>query len=616
MITKPQEHDTDRAGKLLLRQALESLRWVVNDVQEDYGIDTNVQVFDGKAPTGAWFHVQLKSSATSACSSTCDFISQELSVEHAQHYALEMRQPVLLIHADIIAKRVVWHAPQLDRDLATALRRPGAKSVTVRIPVCQELPQSAAGLLASLDKIHLALANRVLTSSSAQSFAESLQHLPDQQAMYRAFQEKNDVLKLKKLVELYQQRKFDLVRPRADAILNDPDSTVEVKFWAEMQLYAVEHVQAVHAGKPQGVLPEMDLAHAKRLQQLTVNGPSHLKFHALIARQAAELEILVHQNYGLFLALQQHSQANGNPMIMLGIYARRSVLTRRILTKYNQCVRLARYAAKYPNRWALGRGLTDIVKATGPYIITLNAEGNIEAADAMERSALQISKLAAWISQETADPTGVVLAIIGALTTVRSEKSPGYQWAKETAQSLTDATIRTDALSCVERAAKRWRGEPVDGDYHGDVVWQVIQNMASALGVDLSNEDDPLVRGLEIAANDDSPERVLRNCEHLLVSMGATGPIARRIKRQFNLETAGSKVVHCTLHNYHWEGKELNAAYAEFRRLHCDSCADKKPRPSDWEYSDKERIEFEAKNSQFVQRLIGTKYGFRLTKED
>jgi hypothetical protein len=140
--------------------------------------------------------------------------------------------------------------------------------------------------------------------------------------------------------------------------------------------------------------------------------------------------------------------------------------------------------------------------------------------------------------------------------------------------------------------------------------------MASALGVDLSNEDDPLVRGLEIAADDDSPERVLRNCEHLLVSMRATGPIARRIKRQFNLETAASKVVHCTLHNYHLEGKELNAAYAVFRRLHCDSCADKKPRPSEWEYSDKERIEFEAKKSQFVQRLIGTKYGFRLTKED
>ena len=61
MISKPKEHETNRSGKRLLREALEPLGWVVNDVQEDYGIDSNVQVFDGRSPTGAWFHVQLKS---------------------------------------------------------------------------------------------------------------------------------------------------------------------------------------------------------------------------------------------------------------------------------------------------------------------------------------------------------------------------------------------------------------------------------------------------------------------------------------------------------------------------------------------------------------------------
>lgn len=375
VITKPQEHETNRAGKLLLRHALESLRWVVNDVQEDYGIDTNIQVFDGASPTGAWFHVQLKSSAVSAYSSSKDFISQELSVEHARHYALEMRQPILLIHADVVAKRLFWHATQLDRDLAAALRQTDAKSVVIRIPTYQELPKTAAGLLTSLEKIHLALATRTLTSAPLRSFAESLKCLPDQEALYRAFQEKGDVLKLQRLVELYQDKKFDEIIPRAHAILSDPDSTVEVKFWAEMQLFVVKHWQWVHAGKPQVLLPEIDLAHAKRLQQLTAKGPRHLKFHALIARQAAEMEVLVHQNYGLFLALQQHNQTSGNPMMVLGIYARRSALTRRIVAKYNRCLRLARYAATYPHRWALGRGLTEIVRATGPYIITLEAEG-------------------------------------------------------------------------------------------------------------------------------------------------------------------------------------------------------------------------------------------------
>ena len=59
VITKPEEHDTNRAGRRLLRAALETLGWVVNEVQEDYGIDSKVQIFDGTSPTGAWFQVQL-----------------------------------------------------------------------------------------------------------------------------------------------------------------------------------------------------------------------------------------------------------------------------------------------------------------------------------------------------------------------------------------------------------------------------------------------------------------------------------------------------------------------------------------------------------------------------
>jgi hypothetical protein len=113
VITKSDEHEIDRAGKRLFRSALEKLGWVLNDVQEDYGIDSNIQVFDGTHPTGAWFHAQLKSSSKSHYSTDHTFVSQELSVHHARHYALEMRQPIVLIHADVTDGKVYWHFPQL-----------------------------------------------------------------------------------------------------------------------------------------------------------------------------------------------------------------------------------------------------------------------------------------------------------------------------------------------------------------------------------------------------------------------------------------------------------------------------------------------------------------------
>ena len=103
---------------------------------------------------------------------------------------------------------------------------------------------------------------------------------------------------------------------------------------------------------------------------------------------------------------------------------------------------------------------------------------------------------------------------------------------------------------------------------------------------------------------------------HLLVTLGATGAAARQIRRIFNISTAGSKVVQCTLHNFHVEGREQDIAYAEFKRTYCDFCPDKKPRPGDWRYVGDVRAECEANHRDFVIRLAGTSYGIRFTNED
>lgn len=616
MITKPEEHDTDRAGKRLLRGVLEKLGWVLNDVEEDYGIDSNVQVFDGAHPTGVWFHVQLKSSLHTAYSCEQLFISQGLSGDHARYYALEMRQPVALIHVDVARERVFWYFPQLDNDLTATLINSEAKSVTVRIPASQELPQAAPDLLLALDKVYLTLANRELISVSAQFFAESFRHLPDQDKLARAFQEKNDILKLERIRQLYGKQHFGEARSRANAVIADPDSNIETKFWAQVQLQAVDYHETLHAGKPQSELPKLILRHAKALQSLTRSGPKYLKFYALIARQAAELEITSHESFSLFLAFRQQLEAGSDPMMALGLLARRAATMRQVFVKYNRCLRLARYTTNYRDRWALGRALTNVVKALGSFMTVLRAEKLSAYEVAFSRSALQVCKLAAWISAETGDTEGIVLAILAALMTVHSEDSEAYRWAQEAVSGIADQVVRRDAELAIGRAAKRWRGEQVEGDYHGDTIWQIAQNIATGMGLDLTDENSPIVKQLRIAARDNSPERVLVHCEYLLVARGAIGPSARKIGRLFAIGTAGSKVVHCTLHDYHAEEKDLDTAYNHFKSVHCDSCQDAKPRSPNWHYNAEAR-QFERNNySEFLDRFQGKPFGLRYTRED
>jgi len=616
VISKPEEHEINRAGKRLLREVVEPLGWIVNDVQEDYAIDSNIQVFDGKSPTGAWFHVQLKSSGSSEYSADGVFISQELSVNHARHFALEMRQPIFLIHADVVSKKVYWCAPQLDDHLGASLPKATTRSVTVRIPTKQILPTTAPEFLKALGDIHLALANREITSASNSSFSDSLKHIPDQTAHYRAFQEKNNILKLRKIAELYEARQYEQARVRATGVFNDPDASIETKVWALTQLGHIDSAIVFRSGRPQNEMAEALLAHARSLQQLTKKGPAYLKFYALVMRSSAELGILVHKNHSLFLAEQQHALTFDNPMLALGLFAERSEVTRRVVAKYNQCLRLVRYAANYSDRWMLSRALVEVVHEIGRFLVTLRAENKPTVARAFSESAFRVCKLAAWISKDAGNEEGAAFALLGALVTTNSEDSEEYRWALETAQTLPEDGMRADVLSKLERAKKRWAGEILEGDYHGDTIWQIIQNMASELGVDLSDENDPLVWGLRVAAKDNSSERVLATCEHILDSLGATGPIARQIRKLFNITTAGSKVIHCTLHKHHVEDKDLDSAYAKFKTLHCDSCPDRKPRPQGWRGTEQEIRRIQARHRDFVASLAGTPYGFRYTNED
>jgi len=297
---------------------------------------------------------------------------------------------------------------------------------------------------------------------------------------------------------------------------------------------------------------------------------------------------------------------------VMNVYARRAWLARAITAKYNQCVRLARYASKSSDPWMLGRALVNIIQALGSYVATLHVNGEAELESAFSRSALQISKLAAWASKATDDVNGLALAVLSSVLVVRSQDSDTYKWAMQTATTITDADIREDTLRGIERAARRWKGEKVEGDIRGDTVWQALQNMAAVRGVDISDETSPLVRALRIAVKDDTPDRVLRNCEHLLVSYGAHGPLAIMVSELFNMKSACSKVLHCTQHNFHLEDKDLDSAHEKFKAKHCDSCNDRKPRPDGWLFNGRPT----PKEAEFLYNLMGTDFDMRLVDED
>lgn len=79
------------------------------------------------------------------------------------------------------------------------------------------------------------------------------------------------------------------------------------------------------------------------------------------------------------------------------------------------------------------------------------------------------------------------------------------------------------------------------------------------------------------------------------------------------MPTAGTKILHCDLHEHAIEGLSLDSAYAQFKKDFCDSCSDCSPRPSNWRHSDEWQQEENQKHIDHMKRFVrrtGKKFTF------
>jgi hypothetical protein len=92
--------------------------------------------------------------------------------------------------------------------------------------------------------------------------------------------------------------------------------------------------------------------------------------------------------------------------------------------------------------------------------------------------------------------------------------------------------------------------------------------------------------------------------------------MAQQVAALLGTQMAGSKIIHCSLHNYHLEDTDFDSALAAFKLRHCNACPNKSPRPSDWEFTDSVRDELRTKHEEFVRKFNATGAGFRFTSSD
>lgn len=374
-MERPEQHEIDSKGDALFRDVFAA--WAVNGTERDYGRDYLVEVFRNRASTGLTFNAQLKSSLHTAYSSDGHFISQPLEREAADYLARQLHQPTFLFHADVQTKKLFWSAIQLNEGVMTALEKGETKSLTVRIPTVNALPEQFDKFVDDLARSETVVMSRLLLGTTARDFVAAMRGRPSERKVEVATDMHEKAFHLDLHTAHERMKNGDLRSAIEDVknVLSSATGFLEVQFSATLQLGELEWMELSKTDKPQSLLANRKLATAEALCRLAKRTPKHLHLFALTTLKAAEIEVAVQKVHGLLMIWKGHLR-RGDDLLWIAVLAFQ--LNEGLLAahkKYKQALRIAQATARSKYRWIISRPITDIALAVTKLAVLLKSGG-------------------------------------------------------------------------------------------------------------------------------------------------------------------------------------------------------------------------------------------------
>jgi hypothetical protein len=602
-VRRPVQHDTDKQGEALLRQFCARVNWGISRIEEDYGRDFEIEVFREGKTTGILFSLQLKSSAAPAYSAKDEFGSVELEIANARYLAHELETPTIIIQADVTHNRLFWSAPQLDLALLDTLaNKPSAQSCTVRVPVANELPLTKDRLLDTVTRLLDFLASRRFAQADPRAFVATTPSMAESAKLKQALRDQADTLEMMEAQAVTATGDFVAARRVIRAVIESPLSSVESKFFAVLIEEKNERLALREEDEYSSGHLDLVLSTAKKIRELTRKGPGALKYYALIAQVAAEFYTLTREDWGLYQNWKAH-QTTGDLWWRAELRVRRAETSRRVLRKLEQFLRLVRLSERSTYQSALPLAFLRIVEGGATLINRLELEGLAESGASIRDVIFRVCKLAAAISAQFGMDSERAQAVMSAALLSRNRQAECVLWAESEVEQIADQDFRDGARAMIANQSATL-GTEVVGDEPIPIPMekQVYENMASALGINLADTDDLIAQMVKTGIEDLDPTRILRDCTHMLCTLGRQGHnfFHLMLGQQLQLPTMGPKAIHCELHQHTRVGMSFDETYERFRREYCNKCPDRTPRPTEWHYTHEWQHLEEERNKEFM----------------
>lgn len=592
-----------RAGKIFASATPDHIIIRSQEDQEDYGIDFELEITDSEGnATGNIFKIQQKGVESVGTIDGGKYVSYGgLSVSRAKYYVFQIDTPTILSVVDVEAESIYWLEMQGNSSVQAAISHAettGQKTLTVHIPAVNVYPDTIHNMLDKVESMKSYIATRRVSNFPIPTSSTILKEIADPDEAIRNLKDTAAIVQLSLIDRLVQSGKPNEAYERATATFSDQDLRLEARFLYGCKLY--ELANYISTGYDTDTKREEWLhrraAVAQQLCQISfpVRGP--LLRHALVLCYSSRVRLNSLRNQALLASIniQQHS-GMATSATRLMTWSQRQIILDAIVSDFRRIQRQLVFLARSGDIVHAMESWADATLDLLMFIHTLVAEGQSASATHLVR----------WL-----DGFGDMLArtVVSAnVTDHKYERAAKSMLVRITMASVVSAGDRDEIASSMARtiksvpdkkgrkivediASEGWqsleasKALPAPSKHpNNEEVAQLIETLARRLGVDLSDEDDPLSMIVRIGIADSDPTRVLKTCKNMRIAIGSYGIPAQML----GLPMAGSTVLSCAIHeNYSIEGIGIDGNYQLFDQEYCSKCSDRVPHDQGWSWSE------------------------------
>lgn len=598
------------AGRIF--NALLPNNWAVRsqETQEDYGIDYEIELTTAEdKATGLIFKVQQKgmlSADTIAGGKTISFNGME--VEKVHYYLQRMAIPVVFIVVDISTGLAFWITLQGNPEVETAYRDAIASAhdtLTLHLPACNSLAITTDRLLNEVARCLDWLTLQSIKRLSSTRLLDAASKDADFSHLTNTFGRHHDALRIEQLENLVAKGMYGDAWSISIKLFESTSETVEMRFTAGLY---VQKLAILRTDQPNNTrfyeqLLNTRMEIAARLLTITrpSSAPRHLRVYARFLARTTRLRALAENDSAMYtsLTIQKHT---GDDFTRHMTNAARATLAGQVIRELrNSQLAIVRLVAT--GHFAIvTEAWSQIVSDVMPFLLRLKTEGLYEAVSQLVGWFDRLGEVCVESAKQRDVPHEVILCSLTqiglSLSNELGKCEERIRRARENIESIRDLSARQSGLQSLDEfASSLWRTRP---EITIEQEIEVIRSMAKAYAINLEDETDGISRIVNIGIRDLNPERILKNCQHLFVSIGNFGIPAQML----GLPTAGSKWIHCVKFGHSVGGQSLDNAYKRvFYESYCKDCKDCLPHSADWRWSRKWQEGENAKHSELAKRV-------------